>query len=220
MKADLHVHSCHSYDGSLRPDEILRLLRGRGFCAVAILDHDAIEASLTAYRIGRENGMIVVRGSEIGSTEGHIGALGIDETIRPNMTPEETIESIHDLGGIAVALHPFRWHTGVGGKVVRRCKFDAVEVINGKTGRHGNRRAEELRRAVKLPPTAGSDSHFEFDIGKSYVTFQEECESEDLMIEAILRGEALPQGDGRSLSDSVTYGRRTLRRWLRGKKRH
>ena len=173
MKADLHVHSCQSYDGSLRPTDILRLLRNRGFCAVAILDHDAIDASLTAYRIGKENGMIVIRGSEIGSKEGHIGALGISEPVQPGLTPEETIKKIHDLGGVAIALHPFRWHTGVGTKVVKRCKFDAVEVINGKTGSNGNRRAEELRRAVNLPPTAGSDSHFEFDLGKSYMVFRE-----------------------------------------------
>ncbi|HDP96165.1 MAG TPA: PHP domain-containing protein [Euryarchaeota archaeon] len=217
MKADLHVHSCHSYDGSLRPIDILRVLRSRGFCAVAILDHDGIDASLDAYRIGKENGMIVIRGSEISSKEGHIGALGITELVPPDLTPEETIDKVHDLGGVAVALHPFRWHTGVGEKVVKRCKFDAVEVINGKTGPKGNRRAEKLGKAMNLPPTAGSDSHFEFDLGKSYVMFRVNCENEEQMIEAILRGEGLPEGEGRSLSDSLTYGKKTLRRWLRGR---
>jgi len=202
MKADLHVHSNYSEDGRLSPEEILRLLKSRGIKAVAITDHNSVRGSLEASKIAQEHGMIVVRGTEVSSTIGHIAALGIDQDIPRGLTPSETVERIHASGGIAVAVHPFRFSTGLGANFVRSCKFDAVEVLNGWTTKKRNRKALEIANELNLPKTAGSDGHREYDIGKTFVVI-DDCENEAQIIDQILKGKAVPGGESRSATDLV-----------------
>ena len=51
MKIDLHIHSTAS-DGTLSPPEILNLAQSLDLGAIAITDHDTIEGSKEALRIG------------------------------------------------------------------------------------------------------------------------------------------------------------------------
>ncbi len=214
MKADLHIHSIASSDGALSPLEITRKMKELGFGAIAVLDHNTIKGSLTAAAYAKEQEIIVVRGVEISSSEGHIGALGIGEIVERDLSPEETVERIHDLGGIAVALHPFRWRSGIGAKAVRRCRFDAVEVLNGRTSPVGNKKAKILCESLQLPVTAGSDSHMEFELGRSYLTM-EKCETEEQLIESIIKGMVKVEGEGRSIPDTIKYANKTIGEWVR-----
>ena len=47
--ADLHIHSTVS-DGTLTPEEIVRLCRENGVGALSVTDHDAVEGTLRAAR--------------------------------------------------------------------------------------------------------------------------------------------------------------------------
>lgn len=214
MKADLHVHSKASPDGTLSVPDIVKELSRRGFQGVAILDHNAIGESKEANDIAKEHGMILIRGIEISSSEGHIGAMRVYEPIPRNLTPEETIDRIHGQGGIAIAVHPYRWRTGLGEKVVRRCKFDVVETINGRTNPPGNRKASQLCESLGLPPTAGSDSHVIEELGKSFVVIDNNCESEDELIESILQKRVKVGGECRSLPETIKYGKKAVFEWV------
>lgn len=214
MRADLHVHSKASSDGSLSEREILKILKAQGFEAVAILDHNTLSASLKASEISGEFGLIVVNGVEISSVEGHIGALGIRESIERDLSAEETIEKIHELGGIAVALHPYRFRGGLGAKVIRRCRFDALEAINARTSSRGNLKAERLRRTLELPATGGSDSHFDFDLGMAFTSISEDCQTEEDIIRCISKGETRAEGKSRSIPYTITYVKKTLSGWI------
>ncbi|MDH4123828.1 MAG: CehA/McbA family metallohydrolase [Thermoplasmata archaeon] len=196
MKIDLHVHSNYSPDGKLTPLEILRILKSRGIDGVAITDHNSIKGSLSAIDESKETGMLLIRGTEISSEEGHIAALGVGQDVERGLSPEETIDKIHALGGIAVAVHPFRLSTGVGSNVIRRCRFDAIETLNSWTTRRRNIKASKLADELKIPKTAGSDGHKDYDIGKAYVVI-EDCDTEERAIEMISKGEAMIVGESR-----------------------
>ena len=202
MKADLHVHSTASGDALVEPVQVLRILKARGFGAVAILDHNSMKGSLEARGHAREIGIILVRGVEVSSAEGHIGALRVEEEVPRGLSPEETIERIHSLGGLAVALHPFRMSTGVGEKAVRRCKFDAVEVRNGFTSQKLNSRSEALARSLGLPATAGSDAHSEDELGKISLELPD-CDDEEELLRSVVAGKGTAEGTGLSLAGSL-----------------
>ncbi|UCF92708.1 MAG: PHP domain-containing protein, partial [Desulfobacterales bacterium] len=64
LKIDLHIHSTAS-DGSLTPSEILDEACKRGLAAIAITDHDTIEGSQEALRIGIPPSVDFLTGVEI-----------------------------------------------------------------------------------------------------------------------------------------------------------
>ncbi len=63
---DLHIHSTFS-DGTLTPEEIVGISRERGLAAISITDHDTIRAVAPAKVFGREQGIMVLSGTELSS---------------------------------------------------------------------------------------------------------------------------------------------------------
>lgn len=219
MKADMHVHSTASPDAHNDPIDILRKMKAKGFDAVTILDHNTTKGSLAASKQAKDIGIILVRGLEVSSEAGHIGALRVEEDVPKGLSPDETVDRIHSLGGLAVALHPYRMGTGVGEDVVRRCKFDAVEIVNGFTSHRRNRKAQRLADSFKLPYTAGSDAHFETELGRAYIEVDEFSDAEGLL-RSIAAGKSRPGGMGLGLGGSIkAAGALTIEWAQRGFKR-
>jgi hypothetical protein len=52
-KADLHIHTTYSYDGTTTVPAVLEQARRSGLDVIAITDHDEIEGALHAQGIGR-----------------------------------------------------------------------------------------------------------------------------------------------------------------------
>lgn len=214
MKADLHIHSNASSDAKVDPVDILKIMKARGFGAVAILDHNSVKGSAAARKMAAEIGIIVVRGTEVSSSEGHVGAFGVEEEIPKGLSPAETVERIHGVGGLAVALHPYRSSTGIGPEAVRSCKFDALEARNGFTGRKKNDRAQALADELRLPITAGSDGHREKEFGRVYVEIPD-CSDEEELLELVVAGKCVPKGDGLTFAGSVKASAELTMEWMR-----
>ena len=74
-KADLHVHTTSS-DGSLSPEEAIKLAKSKNLSAVSITDHDTIEGYRLAKPIADELGVELIPGVEVTTTfrekEAHI----------------------------------------------------------------------------------------------------------------------------------------------------
>jgi len=106
----------------------------------------------------------VIPGAEITGRSGHILAIGTRSTIPKGLSVAETVEKIHDLGGIAVASHPF-----AGGRrpsLGEEClKADGVEVFNANDRYDANSGALSLAKAHRSPMTAGSDAHWARNLG-------------------------------------------------------
>ena len=106
MKIDTHIHSKYSKDSITPLEDIIKYSQKIGLKAIAITDHDEIEGTWQIKKLEHE-GLLLIPGEEVSSSEGHIIALGITDYIKPLQTPQETIDQIHDNAGIAIAAHPY-----------------------------------------------------------------------------------------------------------------
>ena len=215
MKLDLHIHSTYSRDGTAAPKDILKFSKKIGLDGFAIADHNAIDGAIETFSMGVSEDLLVVRAIEVSAVEGHVLAYGVKEIVPKGLSVAETVEKIHELGGVAVAAHPKRFPSGVGLDVARTEKFDAIEVLNGGSSRRSNVAAKRIAEARSLPVVGGSDAHEIKQVGKCY-TVVEGVASEDDVLEAIRRGRTSLGGRSRSPSEGVRYSVETLIEWLKG----
>lgn len=179
--ADIHLHTTAS-DGLYSPRQVVEWAVERTDLAViAITDHNTMEGAFAAAEVANGLPIELVLGMEIDSSEGHVLALWIHEPIPAGMSAHETVDAIHEQGGIAIAAHPFapRWWARHGlcrgdEGVYDTVPFDAFEIHNATPLLfHANLRA---RRYVKRNPgrfavTGGSDAHILSAIGATRTLF-------------------------------------------------
>jgi len=190
IKLDLHVHTCYSHDGLTTPREVVFYSKKAGLDGVAITDHDTLEGAL---KLAKLKELLVIPGVEVTTADMHLLALNVTTPIPSGLKVQETIDKIHDAGGIAVACHP----TAIlkGSLKCPRGKFDAIEVINSSAfpflfATNFNRK---LANSLGLPQTAGSDAHYGPEIGFAYTVIDADL-GVDEAIEAIKRGLTVPYG--------------------------
>ena len=214
MKIDMHIHSSFSQDGTASPGELLKRCREIGLDGCSITDHNSMDGSLKASQLADEAGLVIVRGVEISTSDGHVLAYGISSLIPRGLSLKETVRRIHEQGGIAVAAHPTRFGSGMGTSNAANAGFDAVEVLNGGSSRRGNRIASRLARELQLPVTGGSDAHKIGEIGRA-VTVVEGASSEGEVLKAITEGRSIVQGRSRSAVEGITYATEVAYEWVR-----
>lgn len=185
MKFDLHIHSNYS-DGHASVKDIIKAARRRGLDGIAITDHDTMRGIPAAKKYIKEQklDLILIPGIEVATSEGHLIVLGVDKPPERKKSPEETIETAHDLGGIADVPHPYHPFRNAIGRIP---DADAVEVYNSKHLfglANGRARLEAKRRGLSM--VAGSDSHFVETIGMGVTEI--EAEDVDGVLEAIRAG--------------------------------
>lgn len=185
MKFDLHIHSSCS-DGRASVKEIIEAARRRGLDGIALTDHDTMKGIPAARRYIKEKklDLILIPGVEVSTSEGHLLVLGVEEPPQKRMSPEETIERAHELGGIADVPHPYHPFRHAIGRIP---DADAVEVYNSKHLfglANGRARIEARRRHI--PMVAGSDSHFAETVGLGVTEI--EAEDAEGALEAIRAG--------------------------------
>ena len=190
LKIDLHVHTCYSYDAVTTLKEVGAYSKKRGLDGVAITDHDTL---LGALRLIHKSKLIVIQGMEISALGGHVLALNITTPIPPKLSLSETVQRIHEAGGIAVVAHPtFVYKSTLSRQVT---SYDAIEVINSaaipfQLFRCLNRK---LATRLNLPQTAGSDSHYAPEIGAAYTVVKADPDVDEI-VQAIKGGRTLPLG--------------------------
>jgi len=169
LKLDLHVHSQYSSDGSGSPKEIIKILKKKGLHGMAITDHNNIEGSLNSIKVAPKD-FIVIPGIEISTLDGHILALNVKENIQRELSAEETIDKINDLGGTPIVPHLFRNLSGIKKNKFKkiRTKISAIEVFNSCSVPQTNLKTVELAREFNLGGTGGSDSHEPIYAGDGY----------------------------------------------------
>jgi predicted metal-dependent phosphoesterase TrpH len=199
LSVELHCHSAASYDGRDPVELLLEQAAAVGLDAIAVTDHDEIDASLDAAGKAGQYGLIGIPGMEVTSSAGHVLALGVEERVPKGLSFGETVEYIRELGGIAVVPHPFQEsRSGVMANVTERdlATADAIEVYNSRllTGR-ANRQAESFADAHDLPKTAGSDAHISEMVGQAVTRVDTNGEtSVDAILNAIRRGDTTVEG--------------------------
>ncbi len=192
LSVELHSHSELSYDGRDPIELLLEQAEAVGLDALAVTDHDEIDASLEAAAIADEYGLVGIPGMEVSSAAGHILALGVEELIPAGLSYDETLDRIRESGGIAVVPHPFQASRhGVAPHVTRDqlANADAIEVYNSRlfTGR-ANRQAERFAELRGLPMTAGSDAHIAEMVGQAVTEVDAYHRSAEGILDAVSEG--------------------------------
>src|SRR5438046_4932269 len=166
LKWETHCHSIYRnrrrrwFDALNTPRERIESAIRRGLDVLVRTDQDTVKWGLDGKEIARgHNGFHVIPGAEVSSMAGHILAIGIEENVAKGLSLEETVDRIHDLGGIAVASHPFssRVKPSLGEESL---KTDGVEVFNAMNRVYDNSKALALARSHMRASTAGSDAHW------------------------------------------------------------
>ena len=196
--AELHCHSSLSYDGRDPVELLLGQAEAVGLDAIAVTDHDEIDASLDAADRADDYGLVGIPGMEVSSAAGHVLALGVEEAVPSGLPFAETLDRIRDRGGIAVVPHPFQEsRSGVLANISRMelTAADAIEVYNSRllTGR-ANRQAETFARQYEMAMTAGSDAHISEMVGQAVTRIDAAERTADAMLAAIREGRTTVEG--------------------------
>lgn len=179
MRIDCHCHTIYSkhflwgYDSLNKPRDLIKAAIKKGIDGLAVTDHDTVKGSIVTKNIAKGfKNFLVITGSEIKTREGEIQGLGITEDVPKGLSIEETVEKIRELGGVAVAVHPFGSYIFRKGVERGAIKADAIEVFNGANLFKGsNDKALTLARRYKKPMTAGSDAHNLREVGNAGIIF-------------------------------------------------
>lgn len=198
MKAELHIHSNQGlrvfyapflYDSIMTAEEIVDECLKQEIKILAISDHDTLAGSRQAAQIVKEKklGILVISSCEVSSREGHILAYNINTEIPKWKSAKETVERIHDQGGIAVAAHPYQLNLGVGDKI-RELDFDAIETWNSSVFHYGNKKSIQAAKEINKPGIAGSDAHWRECVGSGLTIFPEGTDTIEKFLRHLKKG--------------------------------
>jgi PHP domain len=107
--ADPH---CHTYasDGMVTARQLVEAAVAAKLDLIAITDHDTMASVGDAEAGARSAGLTVVAGQEITTAapaQVHVLGWFLKRPIRRGMSVEDTVDAIHDQGGLAIIPHPF-----------------------------------------------------------------------------------------------------------------
>jgi len=185
MIADPHCHTTAS-DGMATPAELVQSAVKAGLDLIAVTDHDTMASAAETVERGRAAGLQVVPGQEVTTkwpAQTHILGWFLQRPVRRGMTVADTVDAIHDQGGLVIIPHPFMpvYFGSIQPSMLRRLiemrSVDGVEVestvpmgswrrnmLNHFFAAHG----ERLGAAI-----GGSDCHFgAYDIGRVVTEYE------------------------------------------------
>lgn len=200
-RLDSHIHCQYSPDSSTKIDDIIKKSIEDKIDIIAISDHNTVEGSKVAVeKTKNTENLLVIPSIEISSSKGHILGFGCEEVIPRDLEPEETIDMIHDQGGLAIIPHPFCFYRhGLFCKSnPDELNFDAIETKNARfiVG-WCNYKAKKLANEKNIPSLGASDSHYIDFLGDCYSLI--DCELNiDSVLKSIKKGQVEAHGKGTS----------------------
>jgi hypothetical protein len=189
LRADFHSHSNYSRDSVIGPQAFVDNCVRKGVNCIAVTDHNEIEGAFVIEKLARERAegkLKVVIGEEVKTAEGEIIGLFLKELVQRGMSPEDTIEAIHEQGGLAVIPHPydiFRRSVLTDDAIERvKTSVDAIEGFNCRNilARH-DQKARDTAAGVDKPITLGTDSHSPWEMGSASLEIDDFETPEELL---------------------------------------
>jgi predicted metal-dependent phosphoesterase TrpH len=200
LRADLHVHSCHSkVSGTLsflgsrdcysKPADVYRVAKARGMDLVAFTDHDSIGGALELLN-DRPDLEDVIVGEEVscrlpdGGLDVHLGVYGMTEALHRDLQPLrgnvfDVIGRLREAGvffSLNHVLHFYRGQLPLERYLRLLDEVPALEVRNGAMLAAHNALAEQLAgmgvngATRTFAMVAGSDAHTLRRVGTTWTT--------------------------------------------------
>ena len=187
------------------PSDVVMRAKQSGMDVVCITDHNSIRGAEVASQTAKLiDGIEVVKGEEITTSDGEMLALFIEEEIPANLSAEETVDRIREQGGLVIAPHPFSLHCPCLKNKIEHLDMDGIEVLNGgHIDDHSNSEAERAALSEKWAKLGGSDSHYLKTVGYAYTNF-EGSTAEDLR-RSILEKTTSAGGVNIPMTDAIAW---------------
>ncbi len=183
-KADLHIHTTYSYDGTASLAAVLSRAKQVGLDVIAITDHDEIAGALKAMELASAYGVELIPGIEITTADGDLLAFFITEKVDAGLSLVETVLRVRELGGVCVAPHPMAGGMGMKSlsamSIIKALKnphvakiLIGIEAHNGTSiDRISNQSARLLAKQLPIAKVGNSDAHILSAIGLGATEFQ------------------------------------------------
>lgn len=170
LRFESHIHTNFS-DGAFYKFMIRTAIQKR-IDILALTDHNTQRGYEFCVRYAKEcsqrniGSIFILPSEEVGCREGDILAYGITEEIKKRQSLEETVDNIHDQGGLAAIAHPFNLFEACASKYALKNNFDGIETINYNSFGYFNMLAQNFARSRPfLFRIGGSDAHQPWDLG-------------------------------------------------------
>jgi hypothetical protein len=170
--ADPHCHTTAS-DGMVSPAELVKAAAQAHLDLIAVTDHDTMRSVRDAQAYGEDAGVEVVAGEEITTAwpaQTHMMGWFLTSPVRRGMSLADTVDAIHDQGGLAIVPHPFMplyfgsMQPGMLRRLIEKHTVDGIEtVFTVPIGARRRRLLAEFYAANRERLGAalgGSDCHF------------------------------------------------------------
>ena len=200
FKMDSHLHSKYSPDSKSKLEDIFKVAKKKDIEIIGISDHNTVEGSKKAQKLSKDYNLLVIPSIEVSTLEGHILGFGCEENIKRDLQAAETIDLIHDQGGLAIIPHPYCFyrHGLLCKENYKELKIDAIETKNARfiIG-YCNNKAKKLSKKENLPGLGASDAHFYKFVGDCYSKI--DCEKDiDSVLKSIKKAKVEALGKGTS----------------------
>jgi hypothetical protein len=182
IKGDFHTHTKYSiepktlsiFEARARygPLDLIKTAIARGLNVLAITDHDTLQGAEIGEKLVKKEGLsdkiLLIKGEEISSREGHILGIGINKVIKPGMSAIETIDAIKKQGGVSIIPHPFSPY-GIRNIIFNLKKFDGMETVNPFASfSRGNKKAQHMINLFDVASIGSTDAHTLGVIGRVF----------------------------------------------------
>ena len=203
MFIDLHTHSVSSDDSRAAVEQYVKwvgVLRRKGYSidGFVLTEHRKFDFDKDYSALAEENGVLIMKGSELDTNMGHFLVYGVSEALTDavdfsdvTMDAMELVRAAEESGAIAIPAHPGRFGIGL-------CEFTdngsdfglirAAEGLNGSNRPGEQERAEELIESLGVPATGGSDAHLVSAIGKCMTSFNGQVLDETDLVRELRSG--------------------------------
>jgi predicted metal-dependent phosphoesterase TrpH len=222
LKADLHVHSCHSLQsGSLRflrsrdcysrPEDVYRVAKARGMDLVTITDHDSIGGCLafldrhpdaTDFFISEEVSCRLPHGD----VEVHLGVFGTDERLHRELQPLrrnvfDVTARLREAGVFFVLnhlLHFYRRQLPLADYLGLLAEVPGLEARNGAMLAEHNGLVEQVAShwsgSSRLALVGGSDAHTLRRVGRTWTEAAVDGSGAAAFLTSLREGRGRPGG--------------------------
>jgi len=169
LTVQLHMHTTESRgtrivtDSIITPKQAIDIAKINGINAIAITEHNTTSIYSKIKEYAEKNGILLIKGIEIGTVDGHLIGLDVDldieKKISKSITALEAKDLIKDSGGEVYIPHAFDIrNAGIGVKIK---EIDGiVEVFNPlNIFKYEDKYADFVAKKLKRPRAVGADAH-------------------------------------------------------------